>query len=248
MQDSSIDTDSGDDHVEIIGGAQRSQIQTGDGFDTVTIAGRHSNQVHIDTGANDDVLKVDGSTGITYVTGDGSDQLQLTRNYFSSLVEAGQASKGMNQGDPLMVEDFTTGAGGDSFNCDDILLGHGVGLKRHSVFADGFLSFQQQGYDSVLFFDADGANNQGSSELALVVFKGVQLSEFSTENLDSRLINHDDFLLSQQSQQVLNLTPDVLSASAPKAEGIGPSQPWPMAQTMEPLELHHSLQPANELV
>ena len=41
---------------------------------------------------------------------------------------------------------------------------------------------------------------------------------------------------------------DVLSASASKAEGIGPSQPWPMAQTMDPLELHHSLQPANELV
>ena len=147
-----------------------------------------------------------------------------------------------------MVEDFTTGAGGDSFNCDDILLGHGVGLKRHSVFADGFLSFQQQGNDSVLFFDADGAGQQGSDAMALVVFKGVQSSDFSTENLDSRLINHDDFLLSQQSNQGLNLTSDVLSAAASKAEGIGPSQPWQMGQTMDPLELHHSLQPANELV
>ena len=248
MQDSSIETGSGDDHVDIIGGAQRSQIQTGDGFDTVTISGRHTNQVHIDTGANNDVLKVDGGTGITYVTGDGSDQLQLTRNYFSSLVEAGQTSKEMNQGDPLVVEDFTTGAGGDSFNCDDILLGHGVGLKRHSVFADGFLSFQQQGNDSVLFFDADGAGQQGSDAMALVVFKGIQSSDFSTENLDSRLINHDDFLLSQQTNQELNLTSDVLGAAASKAEGIGPSQPWQMGQTMDPLELHHSLQPANELV
>ena len=42
--------------------------------------------------------------------------------------------------------DPLTGTGGDSFNCDDILLGHGV-------------------------------------------------TGFSTENLDSRLINHDDFLL-----------------------------------------------------
>ena len=147
-----------------------------------------------------------------------------------------------------MVEDFTTGAGGDSFNCDDILLGHGVGLKGHSVFADGFLSLEQHGKDSILFFDADGANKEGSNELALVVFKGVEASEFSTENLDSRLINHDDFLLSQQSQQVLNLTADVFSTSASKAEGIGPSQPWPIAQGMDPLELHHSLQPANELV
>ena len=194
------------------------------------------------------MLKVDGGIGITYVTGDGSDQLQLTRNYFTSLVEAGQASRGMNQGDPLMVEDFTTGAGGDSFNCDDILLGHGVGLKRQSVFADGFLSFQQQGNDSVLFFDADGADQQGSDAMALVVFKGIQSSDFSAENLDSRLINHDDFLLSQPSNQGLNLTSDVLSAAASKAEGIGPSQPWQMTQQMDPLELHHSLQPANELV
>ena len=147
-----------------------------------------------------------------------------------------------------MVEDFSTGAGGDSFNCDDILLGHAVGLKRQSVFADGFLSFQQQGSDSVLFFDADGAGQQGSDAMALMVFKGIQSSDFSTENLDSRLINHDDFLLSQQSNQGLNLTSDVLSASTSKAEGIGPSQPWQMAQGMDPLELHHSLQPANELV
>ena len=35
---------------------------------TPTISGRHTNEVHIDT-ANDDVLKVDGGTGITYVTG-----------------------------------------------------------------------------------------------------------------------------------------------------------------------------------
>ena len=248
LRKSSIDTGFGNDQVDIIGGAQSSQIQTGDGFDTVTISGRHTDQVHIDTGANDDVLKVDGGIGITYVTGDGSDQLQLTRNYFTSLVEAGQASRGMNQGDPLMVEDFSTGAGGDSFNCDDILLGHAVGLKRQSVFADGFLSFQQQGSDSVLFFDADGAGQQGSDAMALMVFKGIQSSDFSTENLDSRLINHDDFLLSQQSNQGLNLTSDVLSASTSKAEGIGPSQPWQMAQGMDPLELHHSLQPANELV
>ena len=44
--------------------------------------------------------------------------------------DAGQASKGMNQGRSTAVEDFTTGAGGDSFNCDDILLGQ-AGLKRH---------------------------------------------------------------------------------------------------------------------
>ena len=249
MRDSELNTDSGHDRVDIQGNALRSRILTGDGGDTVTISGHETNQVHVDTGASDDTLKVDGGTAITYVTGDGSDQLELTRNYFTSLVEAGKADKGVNQGDPLMVEDFTTGAGGDSFNCDDILLGHAVGLKRQSVFADGFLSIQQQGKDSILFFDADGADKQASSELALVVFKGVQAAEFSTENLDSRLINHDDFLLSQHNQKGLDLTSEVFTGSSQHSHGISQPQPWQAVMTeMDPLELHNTLQPSNELV
>ena len=40
-----------------------------------------------------------------------------------------------------------------TINDDDILLGHGVGLKHQSVFVDGFLSFQQQGSGSVISFE-----------------------------------------------------------------------------------------------
>ena len=96
----------------------------------------------------------------------------------------------MNQGDPLMVEDFTTGAGGDSFNCDDILLGHGVGLKRQSVFADGFLSFQQQGNDSLASSmpPAGIKARQRCQAGALGVQRGSG-GQTITENLHSRLIN-----------------------------------------------------------
>ena len=58
---SSIDTGSGDDYVDLNGDAQNRQIQTGDGLDTFTISGRHTNQVHIYPGANDDVHKVDAA-------------------------------------------------------------------------------------------------------------------------------------------------------------------------------------------
>ena len=84
---------------------------------------------------------------------------------------------------------------------DDLLRGYGVGLKRQSIFADGFLSFQQNGNDSVLVFDAYGANQQAKSDTALLVFKGVQASAFSRDHLDSVLIDQDDFLLNQEQQQ-----------------------------------------------
>ena len=232
MRNSTLDVGAGDDRIEIKGNALQSTIQTGDGFDAIRISGVETDQLQIDTGANDDVLKIDGGTRISYVSGDGSDQLQLTRNYFTSLIQSSEVKEELSQGDRLMVkeatieeqnqvlieplpfaeselnlrdalkfEDFTTGEGGDSFNVDDILLGYGENLKRQSIFADGFLSFQQNGNDSVLVFDADGANQQAKSDIALVVFKDVQASAFRTDNLDSTLVSQDDFILNQEQQQ-----------------------------------------------
>ena len=233
MRNSSLDAGAGDNTIEIEGNVLQSRIQTGDGFDTIRISGLETDQLQIDSGANDDVLKVDGGTRISYVSGEGSDQLQLTRNYFASLLQADNndlesnedaalkaeaaiaqvvepnviesaqledAVSGLNLRDALKFEDFTTGINGDSVNVDDILRRYGVGLKGQSIFTDGFLSFQQNGNDSVLFFDADGASQEAQGNTALVVFKGVQTSAFSSNNLDSVLINQDDFLLNQQQQ------------------------------------------------
>ena len=233
MRNSSLDAGAGDNNIEIEGNVLQSRIKTGDGFDTIRISGLETDQLQIDSGANDDVLKVDGGTRISYVSGEGSDQLQLTRNYFASLLRANNneaesnedaelkaeaaiaqvvepnviesvqledAVSGLNLRDALKFEDFTTGINGDSVNVDDILRRYGVGLKGQSIFTDGFLSFQQNGNDSVLLFDADGASQEAQGNTALVVFKGVQTSAFSSNNLDSVLINQDDFLLNQQQQ------------------------------------------------
>ena len=234
MRNSTLDLGAGDDRIDITGNALQSTIRTGDGLDTIRLSGLETDQLHIDTGADDDVLKIDGGTRISYTSGDGSDQLQLTRNYFASLIQSNDINKEFSQGDQLMVkeatieeqnqvfnepmplaeletglnlhdalkfEDFTTGEGGDSVNVDDILIGYGVNLKHQSIFADGYLSFQQNGNDSILFFDADGADHQDNSDMALVVFKGVQASAFRTDNLDSTLVNQDDFILNQGQQQ-----------------------------------------------
>ena len=220
--------------IVIDGNALQSRILTGDGLDTIRISGLKTDQLLIDSGANDDVLKVDGGTRISYVSGEGSDLLQLSRNYFASLLQANNNEQANNEDAPLKAEaptkqaveqaftesvlveapssrlslrdalkfeDFTTGSGGDSINVDDILRSYGVGLRRESIFADGFLSFEQNGDDSVLVFDADGASKQDKGNTALVVFRGVQASAFSRNNLDSVLINQDDFVLNQQQQQ-----------------------------------------------
>ena len=241
MRDSSLNAEAGDNNIVIDGNALQSRILTGDGLDTIRISGLKTDQLLIDSGANDDVLKVDGGTRISYVSGEGSDLLQLSRNYFASLLQANNneqannedaplkaeaptkkeveqdftesvlfeaPSSGLNLRDALKFEDFTTGIGGDSINVDDILRSYGVGLRRESIFADGFLSFQQNGNDSVLVFDADGADQQTKSDKALVVFTGIQASAFSKDNLDSVLINQDDFLLSQEAQ----------TAATPEAE------------------------------
>ncbi len=110
----------------------------------------------------------------------------------------------MNGSDPLMFVDFLTGENGDSIDCDDILIGHGIDLNRQSIFEDGFLSFAQEGNDSLLYFDSDGFNHQDSDKVALVIFKDVQAANFSEHNLSSRIINNDDFLLSQDKQSSLN--------------------------------------------
>ena len=234
MRDSSLNGGAGDNNIVIDGNALQSRILTGDGLDTIRISGLKTDQLLIDSGANDDVLKVDGGTRISYVSGEGSDLLQLSRNYFASLLQANNneqannedaplkaeaptkqaveqaftesvlveaPSSGLSLRDALKFEDFTTGSGGDSINVDDILRSYGVGLKRESIFADGFLSFEQNGDDSVLVFDADGASKQDKGNTALVVFRGVQASAFSRNNLDSVLINQDDFVLNQQQQQ-----------------------------------------------
>lgn len=48
--------------------------------------------------------------------------------------------------EPPGPDSFTTGAGGDSFNCDDILLGHGVGLINHDHLqnVNGTIGYEMQ--------------------------------------------------------------------------------------------------------
>ena len=296
MRNSTLDVGPGHDSVEIRGNALNSTVRTGEGFDSVRITGLETEQLLVDTGAQDDELTVDGGTGITYISGAGSDKLRLTRNYFTSLLQA-KESEGTtvqelntpvaeagpkaetnqvkpdlaanttsvdqepelnslhsseasdpqtNPGDPLLFVDFITGENGDSIDCDDILIGHGIGLNRQSIFEDGFLSFAQEGNDSTLYFDSDGFNQQDNDKVALVIFKDVQAADFSQHNLNSRIINNNDFLLSQENQRNLNTNPATetcLKSEELNHVGINPSI---AGLETNPILMSSSLQPAKD--
>ena len=314
MRNSTLDVGPGDDKVEIRGNTLNSTVRTGEGFDSIRVTGLETKQLLVDSGAQDDVLTVDGGTGITYISGAGSDKLHLTRNYFTSLLEAKESQEQANQvekpmseelknsteighlitpapeadpqaetnelkqvlaedstignqdstlnsldpskasnaqvnrRDPLMFMDFITGENGDSFNCDDILIGHGIGLNRQSIFEDGFLSFAQEGNDSLLYFDSDGFNQQANDKVALVIFKDAQIANFSQHNLNSRIINQNDFLLSQEKQQSLNSNPDMANQTSAKGEEFSQALINPAIAGLEAdaaIQMSASLQPSN---
>ena len=307
MRNSTLDVGPGDDSVEIKGNALNSTVRTGEGFDNVRITGLETKQLLVDTGAQDDELTVDGGTGITYISGAGSDKLRLTRNYFTSLLQAKESKERvgpieeltvqdlnspvaetgpkaetnqfkpaladnttnvdqepklnslnsseasdpqMNASDPLMFVDFITGENGDSIDCDDILIGHGIGFNRQSIFEDGFLSFAQEGNDSTLYFDSDGFNQQDNDKIALVIFKDVQAANFSQHNLSSRIINKNDFLLSQEDQQNLNPNSNPALETFTKVEEFNHAEINPSIAGLEtnPILMSSNLQPVNDQI
>ena len=305
MRNSTVDVGPGDDKVEIRGNALNSTVRTGAGFDNVKVTGLETKQLLVDTGADADVLTVDGGAGITYISGAGSDKLRLTRNYFTSLLQAkesqdrvGPIEEPMDQDlntlaaeagpktapnqfkpaladnttnvdqepklnslhsseashpqtnpyDPLMFVDFITGENGDSIDCDDILIGHGIGFNRQSIFEDGFLSFTQEGNDSTLYFDSDGFNQQENDKVALVIFKDVQSSDFSQHNLNSRIINKNDFLIYQEDQQNLNPNSNPTIETFAQSEVFNHTEINPSIARLEtaPILMSSNLQPIND--
>ena len=192
------------DQLQIDSGASDDVLRVDGGTRISYVSGEGSDQLQLSRNYFASLLQANNNEQGNNNEGELKAEAPINNTLDQSDTEAMQSedsATGLNLRDALKFEDFTTGSGGDSINVDDILRSYGVGLKRESIFADGFLSFEQNGDDSVLVFDADGASKQDKGNTALVVFRGVQASAFSRNNLDSVLINQDDFVLNQQQQQ-----------------------------------------------
>ena len=85
----------------------------------------------------------------------------------------------------IIVTDFTAGAGGDMFRLsgdDGALLSLLSGWDGSSnPFGSGFLRLQQNGADTLLQWDQDGAGG-GSDWETLVVFQNTDADDFTDAN------------------------------------------------------------------
>jgi VCBS repeat-containing protein len=177
----------GNDSVD--GGAGDDDLDGGDGADTLTdFAGTNS----LDGGSGNDLILASSSDGAQTIDGgDGDDIIRhyhrssastITTGAGSDTIELAHADVGTAA---ITVTDFTAGAGGDRFQLsgdDGSLLSLLTGWDGSSnPFGSGFLRLEQDGTDTLLQWDRDGAAG-GSTWETLVVFENTDADDFTDAN------------------------------------------------------------------
>jgi Ca2+-binding RTX toxin-like protein len=128
-------------------------------------------QATIDAGAGRDHVIVDiRSPALNIALGADADILQLNWNYF-------QWNGGTRE-----VSDFQVGAGGDLLVFTRLNNGHAYAFTAGNPFAEGYLRLVQQGADTLVQLDVDGAGTFYTYHTA-VILRGVQASSLTQENL-----------------------------------------------------------------
>ena len=132
VENSSIDTRSDDDKVNINAGAEikNSNINTGEGGDVVNIKGKLGNNTSINTEDGDDTVNFAGETSgyAAISTGRGKDTFNIESGatFSKSLsVDTGEDDDTVNikNGANLSWGDIKTGAGNDTVNIDGNMIG-----------------------------------------------------------------------------------------------------------------------------
>lgn len=140
--------------MEVLGGAGRDRIDA-----QVAVA-----QAHIDGGAGDDNIFVEGVAGaaITLSLGAGQDLMTLG---------AGEAS--------VVVTDFAVGPAGDVLDLDAVLVAArdaGLWDGAQDPYDSGLMDWVQSGADAQLWID------EGAGARLLVTLQGVDIAELSADN------------------------------------------------------------------
>ncbi|WP_342116889.1 type I secretion C-terminal target domain-containing protein [Pseudoduganella sp. OTU4001] len=188
--DNVLEGGAGDDTISSVT-LGRTTVQGGDGNDTIGIgAGHHT----IDAGSGDDIISfsyLDGGFGEVkvYVStangGDGNDQFRLSslRGVEARLTGgAGTDTYALSyapQENKYVVTDFVAGAGGDRIDFVS-LLGGGSSNFKNPFAAGGTMRLVQEGADTVLYWDSDGAGPKQFQ--AVLKLENVQAASVTGHN------------------------------------------------------------------
>ena len=165
-----IDGGNGDD---VISGPSYSPsvqltIMGGDGNDTISNAGTGGT---IDAGTGNDVIHLSASPATTLTLGSGNDQV---------IVEGWSGSSS----GAATITDFAAGAGGDKIDLLAIWNSKLVGWDGSAnPFGSGFAQLVQDGADTLLQIDADGAGS-ASAYQTLLTFQNHLAFDFTTDNFN----------------------------------------------------------------
>ncbi|MGD9922282.1 MAG: calcium-binding protein, partial [Pseudorhodoplanes sp.] len=166
--------DGGDGNDVILAGTQGSDpfetLIGGAGDDTINYVGFGRADV-VDAGSGSDTVYVyrAGGGGISSVTlGADSDTIKLVGFY------------AVNYGLQANITDFTTGADGDTVDLTDVL-SYLTGYAGNNPFGTGFLQLVQDGADTLLQVDSNGATG-GATFTTILRLENTTAASFTSEN------------------------------------------------------------------
>lgn len=150
-------------------GGGNDTLDGGEGNDRFFISsnGTHAGKVIANGGAGDDFFRIERSQGqpVVEVTGgQGSDTYSLAR---------GEGA--------LVIRDFTVGPGGDVIDAES-LMWSATPLSGNPFGRDGILRLVQEGADTLLQYDSDGAAGSARSFTTVARLSGVAASSLDDDN------------------------------------------------------------------
>lgn len=147
------------------------RMEGGDGDDSFSYQGYNASDVIMDGGAGADRFVLWTARGaVSITTGSGVDTIELNQGYTNAI---GQIT-------PIIVTDFSTGAGGDRLDWSAYLAATLSNWDSGNPFASGHVRLLQSGADALLQIDRDGG---GNSYVTLVTFQNTTTTNFTAENL-----------------------------------------------------------------
>jgi VCBS repeat-containing protein len=199
--DDQLDAGLGNDYL--YGGAGNDSLTGGDGNDYLygdagndTLTGGDGNDYLSDSqgvnalygGAGNDVLDANGASALTIIDGgSGSDTFYVYGSSNAQTITTGADSDLIYYYYPtsasavVTIADFTTGAGGDKVDINNIIAYSSGYAGDTDPFATGYLRLQQNGAGTELQWDQDGSGG-GSTWKTLITFQNTTATNFTLNN------------------------------------------------------------------